>query len=556
MKLNTLTLTTLAAAIAPTLLPAQVQLQYVAGIDTGAAEIVSFDTATRTLLSTDSDGIDIIDFRDPANPQLLRTADLSGAFDIGENISSVAADPLGRGFAVATIFPTDDAVEFNDESAKQPGKLAVIDIATGAVLTYLNVGFHPDSVVFSKDGTLIIVSNEGEVKLDGQTQAPGSVSIVDISNMTDPAALSNTDVKTYDYSAANLADGVSIDGLRRNYESAEMYYDIEPEYSVYLDGKVYTNLQENNALSVLDVATGKYVAIHPYGTIEQTIDASDKDGILIDDKLHGMPMPDAIGGFLLNSVPYIFTANEGDAHIDDADAARVSKLNLDHTYLAELDALYPGMTEGALDDMALGRIEVSTIDGDTDADGDIDQIHMFGTRSFTIWNGTTGERVWDSGSDFEEYIRDNDAASWDEGRADAKGPEPEGILLVEIDGSTYAVIGMERMDSIFLYDVTDPTAPVFQSYHSTAINGLGDKPEGIAYAKVNGRHYIIVSSEENGDMVVFEMVMPAAWYDDPQFGWVYRYNGTYTGFVWFENLDAWTYIHSAEDSGMWTYIFR
>ena len=39
-------------------------------------------------------------------------------------------------------------------------------------------------------------------------------------------------------------------------------------------------------------------------------------------------------------------------------------------------------------------------------------------------------------------------------RSDDKGPEPEVPALEEIDGRTYAFIGMERNNAIFAYDIT------------------------------------------------------------------------------------------------------
>ena len=525
MKLINPTLAALAASCMSAAAGAQVILEYVSSIDTGNAEIVAFDPATQSLLSTNGGNVDVIDFRDPTNMALLRTIDLSALFESGENVSSVAADPLGRGYGAAAVMPANPAVEFNDLSAQTPGKLAIFDIASGEVLVTLDVGYHPDSVIFTKDGALIIVTNEGEVKLAGQTQAPGSVSVIafDIADSDGVSALTQDAVSTYDFTTANLGDGVSIEGLRRNHESPELYFDIEPEYSAYVNGKIYTTLQENNAVAALDVASGQYTSIFRLGTIEQRVDASDRDNpsnssgiILIDDVLHGMPLPDTIGAYEVDSVPYFVTANEGDAHIDDADITRINGFGsgsippLDPAYRAELDARYPDLANGAFNDKALGRLEVSFIDGDLDGDGDIDRIHMLGTRSFTIWNGLTGEIVFDSGSFFEEYIRDNDPASWDDGRSDSKGPEPEGLVLFEIEGRIYVVIAMERTDGLFLFDISNPAEPEFQSYISTAVgNGFGDAPEGLAYAAVNGRHYVMVASEGQGDITVFELKMDA-----------------------------------------------
>ena len=41
------------------------------------------------------------------------------------------------------------------------------------------------------------------------------------------------------------------------------------------------------------------------------------------------------------------------------------------------------------------------MDSDSDSDGDFDEIHVFGGRSFSIFNANTGLLVYDSGNDFE-----------------------------------------------------------------------------------------------------------------------------------------------------------
>ena len=50
-----------------------------------------------------------------------------------------------------------------------------------------------------------------------------------------------------------------------------------------------------------------------------------------------------------------------------------------------------------------GRINVTTSMGDTDGDGDFDEIYTYGARSFSIWN-TSGSLIYDSGDEFEQTI--------------------------------------------------------------------------------------------------------------------------------------------------------
>ena len=57
----------------------------------------------------------------------------------------------------------------------------------------------------------------------------------------------------------------------------------------------------------------------------------------------------------------------------------------------------------------------------------------------------------------------NDDRTFDS-RSDNKGPEPEAVTIGTIGGRTYAFIGLERIGGIMVYDVTDPTSPVFVDY--------------------------------------------------------------------------------------------
>ncbi len=107
-------------------------------------------------------------------------------------------------------------------------------------------------------------------------------------------------------------------------------------------------------------------------------------------------MPDGIASFVAGGQTDYATANEGDARPADnvesghpaeaSDEGRFSQLGtsgrppLDPAPYAVLDLAYGGNGQS---DAALGRLNLSLINGDLDADGDIDQPTMFGTRSFS-----------------------------------------------------------------------------------------------------------------------------------------------------------------------------
>jgi len=100
-----------------------------------------------------------------------------------------------------------------------------------------------------------------------------------------------------------------------------------------------------------------------------------------------------------------------------------------------------------------------------------EELYVFGGRSFSIFT-TDGERVFDSGSDFEDITAErfgdqfnNDNNEHDpDGRSDNKGPEPEGLTIGQVGDRYYAFIGLERIGGIMVYDITEPECATFVEY--------------------------------------------------------------------------------------------
>ena len=136
---------------------------------------------------------------------------------------------------------------------------------------------------------------------------------------------------------------------------------------------------------------------------------------------------------------------------------------------------------------ALGRLNVSSIDGDVNGDGAYDRLYAYSARSFSIWDAA-GNLAFDSGDAFEQITaaqtpalfnaNDGDPAKWDE-RSDDKGPEAEGITVGTIAGRPYAFIGLERAGGgVMVYDLGNPRKPLFVGYFRTD----GDiSPEGVLF---------------------------------------------------------------------------
>jgi len=438
------------------------------------------------------------------------------------SVSSVAADPIGRGFGIATLIPTDNT--------RVLGKVVFFDLANGAILTSRDAGFHPDAVMFTPDGTKAIVCNEGEFTA-GQAQAPGSISIFDLSGIASSANLLTTapTVVTVDFNTG-LAPGVTLDGLRFNVAglaAADRHLYIEPEFSVTTDQKAYITLQENNAIATLDLTgtlANKITAIRYLGTIVQRIDASDRDpqnggvaAININDVVPGLPMPDTIVSFVQGGRRLLATANEGDARTDDGDVARAGSANLVDTVS---DGAGDAIFTGSLSDSAgIGRLTISRFDGNTDNDALIEVPTMIGTRSFTLWD-EAGTRVFDSGSMLEEFVRTNAPLTFNmnngtsaaiDTRSDDKGPEPEALAFGEVDGRQYIFVGAERQNGIFQFDITDLNRVGIVGYYNvvdgtSVVTGTRFvSPETIRFVSAaespTGRPVLIVGYEGIADAI-------------------------------------------------------
>ena len=208
------------------------------------------------------------------------------------------------------------------------------------------------------------------------------------------------------------------------------------------------------------------------------------------------------------------------------EGVRISTLTLD-------PVAFPNAAE-LKNNANLGRLLVTTERGDTDGDGDYDQLYTFGGRSFSIWNNQ-GQLVYDSGDDFEritaeqfpEYFNASNSNNTFDNRSDDKGPEPEGVVTGIINGRTYAFIGLERIGGVMVYDVTDPVSPTFVQYinnrdftvatDSAAAKDLG--PEGLAFISAqdspNGKPLLVVANEVSGSTTFYQIDLNEAPINNP-----------------------------------------
>jgi len=459
--LLTATLATLAAAPASAA-PAQLSPvgRYSTDLGEDSAEIVAYDGGRAYVINTASSSVDILQVGRGGSLTRLRRIDLS-AFGAGGN--SVAAK---NGLVAVAL----DAPERTD-----PGQVVFLN-RDGRVLTSVAVGAVPDMVTFTPDGKHLLVANEGEPSDDYSVDPEGSVSVLNVRPLVarrkGKAGAKGNLVRTADFRTVAIPAGVRIFG-----PGATPAQDIEPEYiTVAPDGRTaYVSLQENNAIAVLDIQHARITRVFPLGLKDHrlagnALDANDRDRIAIAPAtvpLFGMYQPDGIASFDHNGQTLLITANEGDVrewgNYEEAVPASSLATRLD-------PAAFPlGLPS------SLGRLKVSTATGDTDTDGDFDQLHAFGARSFSIFT-TDGQLVFDSGDQIERFIAATNPAAFNvsnsndtvDNRSDDKGPEPENVTVGEVAGQRYAFVALERVGGVLVVNITDPTAPVIEAWPTTA----------------------------------------------------------------------------------------
>lgn len=474
---------------------------------TGSIEISAYDTRTKRLFSVNSvaNHIEVTSLANPAAPVLVASLPMTGT------PNSVA---VHDGLLAVAIEAAPDRTA--------PGNVKFYDTATLALRREVPVGAVPDMVTFTPDGKKLLVANEGEPAPDYTFDPEGSVSIIDVTRRGD-----------FEVTTARFLPGTPL----RNKASIRVYgpgatlaQDLEPEYITISDDSktAYVTLQENNAIATLDIRQGRFTSVTGLGFKDHSklgngLDASDKDSAhsIQSWPVFGMYQPDSIAHFHAKGRDWLITANEGDAREWGSykEEARIKDL----IAAGKIDPASPVAALGA--DDKLGRLTVTTKLGDTDGDGDLDQIYVFGSRSFSIWSPNDLDQVYDSGDEVERraaaaypafYNADQTVPPGTDSRSDNKGPEPEGLTVGEINGRTYGFIGLERIGGVLVYDLSRPKAPRFVQYinnrnfSAATPADAGDLgPEGLLFIPAcdspTHKPLLVVSNEISGTGTIYKI---------------------------------------------------
>jgi hypothetical protein len=487
--------------------------------DQGAVEISAYDKSTQHAFLTFAEKpyLEAVDLADPSNPKFSYSIDLTPWGGAGAHATSVA---VRRGvLAVAVPQGVQDTA---------PGKVLFFRISTGEFISAVTVGALPDMLTFTPNGRFVLTANEGQPMSDYSFDPEGSVSIIDMKDGA--ASLTDADVTTAGFTRFNSHP---IDPRIRIYgPGSTVAQDLEPEYIAVSDDSdtAWVTLQENNAFAILDLRRKKITKLVSLGFKKHSrqgrgLDGGRDDGanLIKQWPVLGMYQPDAIATFRHGGDTYLVTANEGDVReYPGLNAAGTEAIEIEDITLDPV--AFPDWATIQSRPLGIGRLKVTSFNGDTDGDGDFDKLFPFGARSFSIWS-EDGRLVYDSGDELEQItaaahplnFNASNTNNTRDDRSDDKGPEPEGVAIAKLFGREYLFVMLERIGGVVVYELKGARAPEFVQYinmrnfafapNTGQAGDLG--PEAARFISAesspNGKPLLIVSNEVSGSLRVFEI---------------------------------------------------
>lgn len=414
-------------------------------VSIGAAEIVSYDPNTDSLLVTGEAGVWRV-----ALPVGKATPTVIG-LKLGDDEfgTSVAADPRGRGFGVVAVA--------NDAQPPRPGRAVFFDIAAGEELFSVATGHHPDCVVFTPDGLRVITADEGEAK--GEHDPPGGVTVIGLPGSEIARDRAHATTLTLD-------------------DPGE-----EPEYLAPFGTGAWVSVQESSLLRRVEFGSGeavwgREVALGPRRV---TIDASDDGRLTREHPVTALPQPDSIVIVPTQLGTVLVAANEGDPR--EGEDARDGTL--------DPASPTPRLEVGADPDRATYRLAFGTRDL---------SVHDAFTGNLLSTTGGDIEAVRDQ---LASGRGGPDAAMRLDTRSDNRGPEPEGLAASEhLPGLVF--VGLERADAVLVFDVRVPTDPRLVHMIDLALaDPPGAGPEGMAIFERGDDLCLAVACEGSGTVHLY-----------------------------------------------------
>ena len=341
--------------------------------------------------------------------------------------------------------------------------------------------------------------------------APGTISIIDVSGEPAPrrcatrsasrpldgdeAALETHGLRTYDGGTLETDEGDIV------VPDSAVSQDIEPEYiAVSPDGtRAYVTLQEVNAVAVIDLTdptADRPLSILPLGAVDFSLRATKPIS------------PTATAPAATASI------SVGNAPVNGAAAARRDRLvrgrrrDLLHHRQRRRRRIAagcrsrcdesgyrmnskPAIRTRRLQADAIGRLNVMNHDGETDGDGDLDQIYTY-RRPRHLDLPAERRRHHRQGRGDRRRVRAILArcptptppstarmAAASTAAPTTRGRSRRASTSAPIGGRTYAFVALERVGGVMIYDVSDPANASFVGYRPPTATDFG--PEVVKF---------------------------------------------------------------------------
>ncbi|MGB3518969.1 MAG: esterase-like activity of phytase family protein, partial [Elainellaceae cyanobacterium] len=390
-------------------------------------------------------------------PQFNRIA----SFVVASQIDPNSNTDLETAAEIVAASTDGNTLVYSDSPQGQVGFVDISDPSAPSGLGVLDVGGEPTSVAVLGDFALVAVNTSADfVDTSGQLLA------IDFSTPTAP-----TLVTTLDLGGQPDSISVSPDG---NYAVIA----IENERDEDLGDGTPPQLPPGFVV-VVDTSS----ANSANWTTTQ-VDLTDLDGVTFPED----PEPEFVDISSDNIAAVTLQENNAIVLIDLTTGTVLRSFSAGSVDLTNIDTVEDGIIDqtSTLDDVPREPDGIAFIGTDfiaTADEGDLDG----GSRGFTIFD-LDGNVVYTSGNDLDLLAAQ--FGHYPDERSENKGNEPENIEFATFDGTDYLFVNSERSSLVFVYDVSDPTQPIFQQ-----VLPAGAGPEG--GTAIPGRNLLVVASEED-----------------------------------------------------------
>lgn len=402
----------------------------------GSAEVVAYDAVTEYVFYTSSENnsFSILNISNPNAPVLVKDVDLS---------------PYGAGPNSIAVSNGLVAVAVEDSIKQNAGRVVFFDV-NGFYQKTITAGALPDMLVFTSDGTKVLVANEGEPNDDYTVDPEGSITIIHVGTDISNATASQIDLSKFNSQEASIKNK----GVRLFGPNASVAQDLEPEYITLLPDTnlAYVICQENNAFLVINIDTEEIIDIQALGYKNHQLGNATVESHILNQEINNWPSLGTpvygggqpavmLGGFsgltydASQSTPteYVFYAvpdrGPNDGAVSKATVTPATPQNLRPfklpNYQARLVQFTLNTQTGMVsltDSVMLFRTDGTTpISGKGNIDG-FDEVPvtytdastMYNNVDFTDANGVDYHALpYDEmGGDFEGILRDNDGNFW------------------------------------------------------------------------------------------------------------------------------------------------